>query len=157
MKDISPLPSNIQPFGTGVTDKSNRSPGKVVMISSHPEWPGLHELRGDNGNDGEIAADTVHLTRIFHEVLERVKQGPVLNMDDESVTMGQMIDVVWRQFPLEDRAIRLSRILRHARSERAVICMFLALLELVRLQAIVLRQDRHCADILLRKSSALTG
>jgi segregation and condensation protein A len=78
-------------------------------------------------------------------------------MDDESVTMAQMIDVVWRQFPLEDRAIRLSRILRHARSERAVICMFLALLELVRLQAIVLRQDRHCADILLRKSSALTG
>ena len=55
MKDISPLPSNIQPFGTGVTDKSNRSPGNVVMISSHPEWPGRHELCGDNGNDGEIA------------------------------------------------------------------------------------------------------
>ena len=155
MKDISPLPSNIQPFGTGVTDKSNRSPGKVVMISSHPEWPGLHELRGGNRDDGEIAADTVHLTRIFHEVLERVKQGPVLNMDDESVTMAQMIDVVWRQFPLEDRAIRLSRILRHARSERAVICMFLALLELVRLQAILLRQDRSFADILMKRNSAL--
>ena len=68
-----------------------------------------------------------------------------------------MIDMIWRRFTMEDGAIRLSRILRHARSERAVICMFLALLELVRLQAIVLRQDRQFADILLRKNSALTG
>ena len=158
MKDISPLPSDIQPFGTRATHTQlDLSPGKVVMISSHPEWPGRHELGGDSGGEGEIAADTVHLTRFFHEVLERVRQGPVLNMDDESVTIGQMIDLIWRRFTLEDGAIRVSRMLRHARSERAVICMFLALLELVRLQAIVLRQDRHCADILLKKNSALTG
>jgi segregation and condensation protein A len=155
MQDISPIPSNIQLFGSSATDPLNRRPGKVVMISSHPEWPGRRELRG--GDDGEIAADTVHLTRVFYEVLERVKQGPVLNMDDESVTIGHMIDLIWSRFTPEDGTIPLSRILRHARSERAVICMFLALLELLRLEAIVLRQDRHCADILLRKNSALTG
>ena len=156
MKDISAIPSNIQPFGSSATDLWNRRPGKVVMISSHPEWPGRRELSG-GGGDGEIAADTVHLTRVFYEVLERVKQGPVLNLDDETVTIGHMIDLIWSRFTPEDGTIRLSRILRHARSERAVICMFLALLELLRLQAIVLRQDRHCADILLRKNSALTG
>jgi segregation and condensation protein A len=36
-----------------------------------------------------------------------------------------------------------------------VICMFLALLELVRLQAILLRQDRSFADILMKRNSAL--
>ena len=90
MKDISPIPSAIQPFGTRRDAYAlDHSPGKIVMISSHPEWPGRHELPGDNGGDGEIAADTVHLTRVFHEVLERVRQGPVLNMDDESVTSGK--------------------------------------------------------------------
>jgi hypothetical protein len=157
MKDISAIPSNIQPFGSSATDPWNRRPGKVVMISSHPGWPGRRELRGGDDDGEMIAADTVHLTRVFYEVLERVKQGPVLNMDDESVTIGHMIDLIWSRFTPENGTIRLSRILRHARSERAVICMFLALLELLRLEAIVLRQDRHCADLLLRKNSALTG
>jgi segregation and condensation protein A len=44
--------------------------------------------------------------------------------------------------------------LRHARSERALICTFLALLELVRLQAILLRQDRSLSDIVMRRNTA---
>jgi segregation and condensation protein A len=156
MKDISPLLSAIQrPFDTNAIQKQPR-PGKVVMISSHPGWPARRELRGDDGGEGEIA-DTVHLTRVFHEVLERVRQGPVLNMEDDSVTIGQMIDKIWQRFTLWDGPIRLSQILRPARSERAAICTFLALLELVRLDAIVLRQDRNLSDILVKRNSALTG
>jgi hypothetical protein len=156
METTAPLSGDIaQPFRTSTTRSGlSRAPDKVVVISSHPEWPGRHEIQG---GEGEIAADTVHLTRIFHEVLERVKQGPVLNMEDESVTIAQMIDQIWRRFSLEETPIRLSQMLRNARSERGVICMFLALLELVRLQAIVLRQDRSFSDILLKKNSALTG
>ena len=45
----------------------------------------------------------------------------------------------------------LSSLLRNTRSERALICMFLALLELVRLQAVLLRQDRNFGDILVKK------
>ena len=97
----------------------------------------------------------MHLTRVFHEVLERLRQGPVLNMEDDPVTIGQMIDHLWRRFSVEDAPIRLNQLLRDARSERAVICMFLALLELVRLQAILLRQDRSFADILMKRNSAL--
>ena len=157
MEDISALHSAIQrPFDTNATH-TQPGPGKVVMISSHPGWPARRELRGDDGGEGEIAADTVHLTRVFHEVLERVRQGPVLNMDDESVTIPQMIDKIWQRFTLWDGPIRLSQILRPARSERAAICTFLALLELVRLDAIVLRQDRNLSDILVKKNSALTG
>ena len=47
--------------------------------------------------------------------------------------------------------------LRDARSERAVICMFLALLELVRLEAISLRQDRSHADIVVKRNIALSS
>lgn len=157
MKDISLLHSAIQrPFDANAPRKQSGL-GKVVVISSYAGWPARRELHGDEGSEGEIATDTVHLTRVFHEVLERVRQSPVLNMEDESVTIGQMIDHIWQRFTLWDGPIRLSQMLRHARSERAAICTFLALLELVRLDAIVLRQDRNLSDILVKRKSALTG
>lgn len=112
--------------------------------------PALREFQ-DEGTEPEIAADTVDLVRVFREVLERIKQRPVLNVDDESVTVGQMIDYLRRRLTMEDRPVPLSQMLRNARSERAVICMFLALLELVRLQAILLRQERNFGDILVKK------
>jgi segregation and condensation protein A len=52
---------------------------------------------------------------------------------------------------LEDRPLRLKQLLRNVTSQTALVCMFLALLELVRLQAIQLRQDRMFGEILLRK------
>ncbi len=112
--------------------------------------PAFREFQ-DEGDEREIAADTVDLVRVFREVLERVKQRPILNVDDESVTVGQMIDYLRRRLTMEDAPVRLSQMLRNARSERAVICMFLALLELVRLQAILLRQERNFGDILVKK------
>jgi segregation and condensation protein A len=44
--------------------------------------------------------------------------------------------------------------LRNARSERALICTFLALLELVRLRMISIRQDRSISDILMKRIAA---
>jgi segregation and condensation protein A len=116
--------------------------------------PALREFQDDEGTEREIAADTVDLVRVFREVLERVKQRPILNVDDESVTVGQMIDYLRRRLTMEDAPVPLSQMLRNARSERAVICMFLALLELVRLQAILLRQERNFGDIVVKKHAA---
>jgi segregation and condensation protein A len=76
-------------------------------------------------------------------------------MEDEPVTISQMTDRLWQRFAAEDGSLRLSQVLRHARSERALICTFLALLELVRLQMILLRQDRSFSDVLMRRNTAL--
>ena len=54
---------------------------------------------------------------------------------------------------LDERPIRLKQLLRTLQTRPALICMFLALLELVRLQAIQLKQDQVFGDILLRKHS----
>jgi chromatin segregation and condensation protein Rec8/ScpA/Scc1 (kleisin family) len=138
--------------GSPAPHAPGRKREKVVMISSHRGWLHGHEASGE-----ELAADTVHLVRVFHEVLERVRRAPVLNMEDESITVGQMIDQIWRRLGMEAAPVRLSQILHLARSERAVICLELALLELVRLQAILLRQDRNFSEILLKRNSALPG
>jgi len=116
--------------------------------------PGFREFKEVAEAEQEIAADTVDLVRIFREVLERARNRPVLNVEDDAMTVGQMIRFLGRRMTMEDKPVSLSRLLSHTRSERALIAMFLALLELVRLQAILLRQDRAFSDILIKKHSA---
>jgi len=67
------------------------------------------------------------------------------------VTVGQMIQFLSRRLAMDDKPVALRRLLSHSRSERALIAMFLALLELVRLQAILLRQDRAFSEIFVKK------
>ncbi len=119
--------------------------------------PGLKRFLNDDGEitvDGEreIAADTTDLIRIFREVMDRLRERPVHRIDEDSVTVAQMLDYVKRRMLLEDKPISLRRLLRNTKSERALICTFLAMLELVRLQAILLRQPENFGDILLKKT-----
>jgi segregation and condensation protein A len=65
-----------------------------------------------------------------------------------------MIDYVKRRLMMEDRPVSLRRLLHSTHSERALICMFLAMLELVRLQAVLLHQPRELGDILIKKTEA---
>ena len=115
--------------------------------------PGMREFREDAGAEPEIAADTVDLVRIFRDILERARNRPVINVEEDSVTVGQMIQFLSRRLTMEDKPVALRRLLSHTRSERALIAMFLALLELVRLQAILLRQDHAFSEIFIKKSA----
>jgi segregation and condensation protein A len=114
--------------------------------------PGIREFKNDEGTEREIAADTVDLVRVFREVLDRVRLRPVLDVDEESVTVAQMIDYVRRRMVMEDKPISLRRLLHNTHTERALICMFLAMLELVRLQAVLLHQPVTEGDILIKKT-----
>ncbi len=113
--------------------------------------PRMRDFRDDEGTEQEIAADTVDLVRVFREVLERARARPVLNVDEDAVTVAQMIVFMRRRLVMEDKPVSLRRLLANTRSERALICMFLALLELVRLQAVLLRQEANFGDILIKK------
>jgi segregation and condensation protein A len=113
--------------------------------------PGAREFKDDAAAEPEIAADTVDLVRIFRDILERARKRPVFNVDEDSVTVGQMIQFLARRLTMEDKPVALRRLLSHTRSERALIAMFLALLELVRLQAILLRQDLAFSEIFVKK------
>ena len=115
--------------------------------------PGVREFKDDEAAELEIAADTVDLVRVFREILERARNRPVIDVEEDSVTVGQMIQFLARRLTMEDRPVALRRLLSHTRSERALIAMFLALLEMVRLQAILLRQDRQFSEIFIKKHS----
>jgi segregation and condensation protein A len=113
--------------------------------------PALKEFKDAEGTEAELAADVVDLVRTFQQILERAKSRPVLQMDEETVTVGQMIEFFRRRLLMEDRPIRLKRLLQHIQTRNALISSFLALLELVRLQAILLRQEKVFGDILIKK------
>jgi len=121
--------------------------------------PGLKAFLHDEGIDSaederEIDADTVDLVRVFQDILTRLRERPIHSIDEDSVTVAQMIDFVKRRLLMEDRPVSLRRLLSNTRSERALICTFLAMLELVRLQAILLRQADLLGDILIKKTEA---
>jgi segregation and condensation protein A len=124
---------------------------KQMLEAASWSNPGMREFRDDASAEPEIAADTVDLVRIFREILERARSRPMINVEDDSVTVGQMIQFLSRRLTMEDKPVALRKLLTHTRSERALIATFLALLELVRLQAILLHQDRHFSDIFIKK------
>jgi len=118
--------------------------------------PGMKNFRREEGDSAmperEIAADTVDLVRVFQDIVSRLRARPVLNVDEESVTVAQMIDYVKRRLIMEDKPVSLKRLLHNTHTERALICMFLAMLELVRLQAVLLHQPVLQGDILIKKT-----
>jgi len=116
--------------------------------------PAIKEFMDAEGTDPEIAADVIDLVKTFQQILDRARSRPLLQVDEETVTVSQMIQYLQRRLSLEDRPLRLKQILRNVSSRQALVCMFLALLELVRLQAIQLRQDRMFGEILLRKHTS---
>jgi segregation and condensation protein A len=113
--------------------------------------PALKEFKDAEGTEPELAADVIDLVRTFQQILERARTRPVLEVDEETVTVGQMIKYLRQRLNLEEKPVRLKQMLRHIESRQALVCMFLAMLELVRLQAVQLRQDRLFGEILIRK------
>jgi len=113
--------------------------------------PTLKDFRDAAEAEPRFAVDVIDLVKTFQQVLDRVRNRPIVQVDEEQVTVGQMIDYWQRRLTIEDRPVRLKQLLRNIQSPQMLVCMFLALLELVRLQAVQLRQERIFGEILIRK------
>jgi segregation and condensation protein A len=113
--------------------------------------PNLKEFKDAEGTEPEMAADIIDLARTFQKILDRAASKPMVQINEDAVTVGQMIEFVRRRLQIEDKPVRLKRLLQNMNSRNALVCTFLALLELVRLQAILLRQDRVFSDIIIKK------
>ena len=125
------------------------TPGYPVLGTHAKYYGGLvHNLPLTEANHFLPDLDSVP-----KEILGRAKERPILRIDEESVTVGQMIDYLRRRLSFEDRPIRLKQLLRTLHSRQSLVCTFLALLEMVRLQAIELRQESLFGEVLVRRAS----
>src|SRR5215467_1686985 len=63
--------------------------------------PAVKEFRDAEGAEPEMAADVVDLVRTFQQILDRARDKPAFDVEEESVTVSQMIDYVRRRLSLE--------------------------------------------------------
>jgi segregation and condensation protein A len=100
---------------------------------------------------GELVVTLWDLAKVFREVLERPPEPPPLEIEREEVTIAEMMDEVRRLLRDTDEPIPLLDLCRRHPTRRGLIALFLALLELVRLEAVVAVQAEAFSPILLRK------
>jgi segregation and condensation protein A len=96
------------------------------------------------------------LVKTFQQVLERAKNRPVYEVSKEDVSVPDMIQYLGKLLNgKRSGPISATRLFEEQGSRRAMICLFLAILELVKRQAVQLTQGEAFGDIGLEAGSGL--
>jgi segregation and condensation protein A len=123
-----------------VVEEATWSNPQIEQFLSEDEGPGL-------------AVTIFDLVKTFQGVLERAKNRPTYEIGDEDVSVPDMIQFLRQQLVRSRRQEPLSatQLFERQRSRRAMICLFLAILELVKRQTVELTQGEAFGDIGLRR------
>jgi len=114
--------------------------------------PQIAEFLSGDDNPG-LAVTLFDLVKTFQDVLERAKKRPVFEITAEDVSVPDMIRYLHGIFENDrSESIPARELFERQRSRRAMICLFLAVLELVKLQAIALVQKDSFAEIALKRA-----
>ena len=115
--------------------------------------PQIAQFRAEDGGDPGLAVTLFDLVKTFQGVLERIKSRPTYEIDKEDVSVPDMIRYLHNVF--EDsrsgQSVSARELFERQRSRRAMICLFLAMLELVKVQALGLVQQEGFGEIGLKR------
>jgi len=112
-------------------------------------------LYNDEGTEGELVVSLVDLVKVFQQVLERRKEVARIELQHEQFTVAQMIAQLRGQIlASDDSSANLVSFFEACPSRHAMIVAFLAVLEMVKLQAVAIVQEKQFGEILLRKGKA---
>jgi len=117
--------------------------------------PQMEQFLAEDEGPG-LAVSLMDLVKTFQTVLERAKNRPIYEVGGEDVSIPDMIRYL-EQTMRNHRGkapISVIELFDRQRSRRAMICLFLAILELVKRQAILLTQGEAFGDIGLKKNRA---
>jgi segregation and condensation protein A len=109
-------------------------------------------LYKDEGTEGELVVSLVDLVKVFQQVLERRKEVSRIELQHEQFSVAQMIAQLRAQIIASaDNAVNLIQFFEACPSRHAMIVAFLAVLEMVKLQAVALVQEKQFGEIVVRK------
>ena len=114
--------------------------------------PPLKEFLPED-SDPVLAVTLFDLVKAFNQLLERAKTRPVYEVGSADVTVSDMIGYLRERF-LEtpaDQPIRILRLFEQQRTRRSMIALFLAVLELVKMQAVRVAQEELFDEIVLER------
>jgi len=98
----------------------------------------------------EFAVSLYDLLMAFRDVIKRSEARPLLEVDREEFSVEQMMAYLFENILAARGPITLTEVLPAVNSRRGLITAFLALLELTRLRAIHLRQEKPFGEITAR-------
>ncbi len=101
--------------------------------------------------EGELVVSLVDLVRVFQQVLDRRKEVTKIELRHDTFTVAQMMQLLRAQLLASEEGIELVAFFDSCPSRSAMICALLAVLEMVRLQAIMLSQTEIFGAIRVRK------
>lgn len=116
-------------------------------VWSHPDL----SLYDSEETEGELVVSLVDLVRVFQQVMERRRSVVKFELTHETVTVAQMMEQLRARLLANDEPVSLTGFFEACASRRAMIVALLAVLEMVRMQAIVLAQEKMFGDVLLKK------
>lgn len=129
-----------------------------LQMAEASSWtnPGAREYL-DEGERNESArakpADTTDLASILRQIMERAANRPMLTVANDVITVAQMVDYLRQRLEIEDTPILLTEAIGRSSSPRTITAAFLALLEMVRVGAVQLRQDSQFGNIQIKKTN----
>jgi len=112
--------------------------------------PGISEFAEAEDEPG-LAVSLFDLMSAFREILERVRKRPQIEIRREEVTVAQMVEHVRRMLLASPGPVGLQDLIADFFWRQALVALFLALLELVRLRAVTLRQKELFGHITVAK------
>lgn len=113
--------------------------------------PGIGEFTEAEDEPG-LAVSVFDLISVFREILERARKKPPMEIRREEVTVAQMVEHVKTVLRASTGPVPLEDLVGDYLWRQALIALFLALLELVRLRAILLRQKDLFTPITVARS-----
>jgi segregation and condensation protein A len=109
-------------------------------------------LYESEGTESELVVSLVELVKVFQQVLERRKEVSRIELQHNEFTVAQMIAQLRAQIVAsENGLVSLAQFFEACASRHAMIVAFLAVLEMVKLQAVAMMQEKQFGEILLRK------
>lgn len=107
----------------------------------------------DFADDDEqgLAVNVFDLVSTFEKVLERFKSRPTYNVEEEEVSVASRIEFLKNVLVSVDEPVKLEDVFEKQSGIRALVATFLAVLEMVRMQAILLTQDELFGSIVVSK------
>ena len=109
-------------------------------------------LYNDEGTDADLVVSLVDLVKVFQQVLERKKEVSRIELRHEEFTVAQMIAALRAQILASaESSVNLIQFFEACPSRHAMIVAFLAVLEMVKLQAVALVQEKQFGEIVVRK------
>ena len=125
--------------------------GEKRVIEENVWTTAAADALADDDGETELQVSLFDLVQTFGEVLERLENQPVVEMPEESVSVASRIRFLKNLLQSDDQPVRLRDVLLRQRAPRAVIATFLALLEMVKAQAIEIRQNKLFGEVVIRK------